>query len=517
MERRYLLIGAVGMVLTFCVAIPAFTDSDSDATTSIVTDENALFGAASDDPDDAAERGAGTGGDESGGSDLETSLFGGDNESDVDSGGDSGGLFTGGLIEEVNATSAIESNLLSTAGVEIGGRYSFSGSSSWTWTDPAALFENLIPDFDVVTAEEWRGLIAPDLEVFSIDFGTTLFFDARPDEDFRVFGKATVSYPFDSEGGAREFDEVISIEELFSDFNWNEALFFRGGKHTINWGVGYFFSPADLLNVTEIDPENPEADREGPLSLKTHFPFDAHNLYLYLIANDALAGDDNLLTWNEIGVAVKGEFVLGSTELGIGGLYQKDVAPSAMFTFSAPLWDVDLFGEAVLRYGSDKTFVVESAADSYPDDLFFHATAGFIVLYSFEAFDSSLNLAGQYSYNGEGYDDPDILKNPIVVGPLLESGALAVSDLLNSGKHYAAVSAGWNSLFGSDISLQLFWIHNFSDMSGYLSPTVSISFLDAFSLSMQTPIAYGDAGDEYSPTGESFTIRLAVGIGGGSF
>ena len=32
-----------------------------------------------------------------------------------------------------------------------------------------------------------------------------------------------------------------------------------------------------------------------------------------------------------------------------GGLYQKDIAPSAMITASFPLWDVDIFGEAELR------------------------------------------------------------------------------------------------------------------------------------------------------------------------
>ena len=58
-----------------------------------------------------------------------------------------------------------------------------------------------------------------------------------------------VSYPFDDQGGTREFDEVFHVSELFSDFQFRDTLFFRAGKQTINWGVGYFFSPADLLYI----------------------------------------------------------------------------------------------------------------------------------------------------------------------------------------------------------------------------------------------------------------------------
>ena len=454
--------------------LAAQTDTES----GIVTDEDALFGAtddsSSEDPTPS----------------LDESLFGED--------ADTGEPF----IDEVDLAVDITSALLTTQGVELGGRYGFSVDSSWTW-DPETIYD----DFS-----------NPEEESSVVDVNATLFFDARPSEDFRVFGKTTVSYPFDDQGGVREFDDVFHVDELFSDFTWKDRVYFRGGKHTINWGVGYFFSPADLLNITEINPEDPEAEREGPVSLKTHVPIDVHNLYLYLIANNIVAAD-------EVGVAAKMEFVIGSLETGIGGLYQKDASPSGMLTVSFLIWDIDFFGEAVLRYGSDRTFIEETdenllgvKAVTYDDTIFFNATAGFSFIYTFDEMDSSISAFGQYLYNGEGYENTAILTdNQAGVFALKENGDISFSDLLSPGLHYAAANVSWNSIFESDISLQGFWMHNFSDMSGSVSPSVSVELFDSIGLRAGIRYQYGEKGDEFSPFDDRLTAQLRLTLGGGNF
>ena len=90
--------------------------------------------------------------------------------------------------------------------------------------------------------------------------------------------------------------------------------FLRGGKHTIAWGVGYFFSLAGVLNLTAIDQEDPDAEREGPVSLRVNLPIDFHNLYLYVLADPADGGV-------QLAAAPKAEVVLGGTEIGIGTFY----------------------------------------------------------------------------------------------------------------------------------------------------------------------------------------------------
>ena len=165
-------------------AIPTTAIADAAGESGIVTDEDALFGEAADEET----------------SGFEEELFGEADDGDAT------------FIREGTSTAGIDTSLLVSESVEIGGKYSFSASSSWNIED--------FPDFTEGSA--------------SVDLSATLFFDARPSEDFRVFGETTISYPFDKGGGAREFDDVFHVDELFSDFNWNETFFFRGGKHTIN-------------------------------------------------------------------------------------------------------------------------------------------------------------------------------------------------------------------------------------------------------------------------------------------
>ena len=478
MKKQRQLIAFCMMILLAINITMVFAEEEQES--GISTDEDSLFG------DEISE----------------DDMFG----EDVDSDGE--------FIQEISADGPLKSDLLESVGVELGGRYHFAGEATWGWNSPSTFVkDDTSPDSGVAQI-----ISELDTDVASFDLGATVFFDARPDSNFRVFGKASLSYPFDDDGGDRQFDDNFQIDELFSDFNWDDILFFRGGKHTINWGVGYFFSPADLLNLTEIDPADPEAEREGPLSLKAQLPLAAHNFYLYFVAN-------RIETWDQIGIAGKAEFVVGPVELGIGALYQTAVAPSAMLTLSVPVWDIDFFGEAVLRYGSDRTFVEESdtallgvEAVTYEESFFSHATAGFSFFYTFEADDSSVFAVGQYLYNGEGYKNPQILLDyPVGVGALLELGDLTYIDLRNSGRHYAAVSAVWRDIFGTDFTLSGFWMHNFSDMSGYVAPSLSLLLFDSLEFFLSVPYYYGQAGEDLSPLGENLSISLGASFGNGSF
>lgn len=91
-----------------------------------------------------------------------------------------------------------------------------------------------------------EALLTPNTdEPFSVgltDLSTTLFLDARPSGEFRTFLKGDVSYSTDA-------GVSLELRELFADFDVDNQVFVRAGKQTVNWGVGYFFSPANLINL----------------------------------------------------------------------------------------------------------------------------------------------------------------------------------------------------------------------------------------------------------------------------
>ena len=109
-----------------------------------------------------------------------------------------------------------------------------------------------------------------------------------PEPTWRAFLKAKYAAQLGYETWPERSTESldISLHELFLDYTLWDRLYLRAGKQTVNWGVGYFFSPADVINIGRIDPFDAEAPREGPLALKAHYPMGSNNYYVYVIFED---------------------------------------------------------------------------------------------------------------------------------------------------------------------------------------------------------------------------------------
>jgi hypothetical protein len=496
--------------------------------------------------------------------------------------------------EEASADVGAADEFLLSDGVEFGGKFSGSLPSSWD-------YENLYTtDFDITDpAASMTPSVTADL-----------FFDARPNTNYRVFGKfgfttasgdaANVAalipeggFTFEQttdEDGNQTFQTIneedqdsndpdqttitqddvagddtstqlnISVKELFADFDWEDMFYFRFGKSMIKWGVGYFWSPSDVLNLTSINVEDPTADREGPISFKMHYPFDIHNAYLYLIA-------ENVEEPFDTAVAAKAEFVVGDTEFGIGAYYQRDLAPRAVGTVSTSIGDIAIFGEGVASWGSDRVFVRPSkdqsaAEDDLEDDLeivldtytvdeglFFSGTIGANYMYDFEDDGGSLMLIGQYYFNGEGYDGstPGLLEaaahlsqNAGDNGLTLPAGEqpegyedppeVGTGDISGSGQHYAGLMVSWSSILGSDAGFSMLTIANLTDLSGMVIPSFSFKLIDYLSMSAGMRLTFGEEGDEYTNpaalfglggadawAGPTMSFTLEFTVGGGSF
>ena len=406
---------------------------------------------------------------------VESDLFGGDGD-DLDSlfGDDSS------LVADVVETDIVLDELLLTneSGVVIGGNYAFSITPGWAWN---------------LEANTNRGS-------FSTNLQSEIYFDARPNTDIRVYGDARISYPFETaEDDSRGFDDIVAIGELFSDFTINDTIFIRAGKQTINWGVGYFFSPADLLNLAEIDPSDPDADLEGPVSVMINAPIEVDNFYGYLIV------PENTEDITDLAGAVKYEKVVGGTEIGIGGYYRDGQPPAGMLTVSTNIADISVFGEGVIQYGSDKGYLTGSLPTPViyenPDDVWYvSGTVGTMFSLSSDESDLGLSFVGQYFYNGEGYSGDDLIATP---------GG-------KSGLHYAA--ANLSVTLTDTISSRVFWYGNLSDGSGFVNPSLAWKPADYMGINVGLNYNYGGVdGGEFAPFGDMLSASLSLSFGGTGF
>jgi len=390
-------VPAAALLSVFLLAAAPLFSSDasgSDDASWAAADEEALFGGSSSGENEEPLFGGDSPGDadalfgeESSGSDDD--LFGGSDDllTEISSGESDSGSSGSGV-------SMADALLLNEQPVQIGGSFSFSISPGWGW---------------MFSEEE-------DIGGLQSSLSTKLFFDARPDSSIRVFGKFDVTPEIGSSEVISDGSSPFSVQELFSDFTIADSLFLRVGKQKLNWGTGYFFSPANLLNVTAIDPLNPELELIGPVSIKANLPVGPakmDNLYAYAIFPGSFIELDNLK------YAAKYEKVIGISEIGFGGTYTYGEYPTLMTTISTSIGDVSLFAEGV-------------AAIDDADSADFSGTAGGRYTWNADESDVSVTLAGQYFYNGNtGAED------------YRHNGAASLSAVLND-----------------EISLSGTWVHS---------------------------------------------------------
>lgn len=419
---------------------------------------------------------------------------------------------------------------LKSESVRVGGSYSGDAGLSWTWNNPwNAGFDPLSPDASTISAKP----------------SATIFFDARPEEDYRVHGSFKTAWPFRTSVEATRYTvgttssyattpstfnvPDIRVFELFADVSAGDRLFFRFGKSTIAWGVGYFWSPADVLNLQAIDLFDPEAQREGPVNFRAHFPVPGTmaNLYGYVIF------DQDAVDFETTALAAKAEVAFAGFEAGIGGWYRQDTAERAMATFSGSLGNFQLFGEAALSRGSAKTFATSikgtppyaetTATADQRETWYFSGTAGFL----YRDPDSNITAIGQYYYNGEGYADAD--RNALIdQAKAIIAASPASADLLNatlarflygSGRHYAALSVSRSELFTEDLSVSILAMANLSDFSGIVRPSLTWQAADHLSLGLAPMFVFGGEKAEYAllAGGPALTISLTAKLGSGSY
>lgn len=468
-------------------------------------------------------------------SDLENELFGGDEDTlisaeEASSENKSGLKFKADLEK---ATLSLESKKM-----RIGGSLSSSMGIDYAWVDPYSKKDDYLKSF-----KDGKG-------TFNTTLNGSLFFDARPNENLKLYGKFLFGFPFEkSLSGALAVPKNelppalqglfpngitapvsvngaanIKIQELYTDFSAKNIAFFRFGKHAVKWGTGYFYSPADVINISRIDPQDPTADREGGISLRTHIiiPKTQHNIWLYLLPPGQGDGKDGYDPRYTAGAA-KGEFVVGNWELGFGGWYKYEKAPRLITTVSGSIaGKVAVFGEGVFAWGSDYTYY---KADMSPytekSKPFFQATLGG----SYSNADTNTSIALQYFYNGFGYSNTDTAQDILSEAAVhiknkdyTHRSVFASGDILamgNIGQHYIALNISQNKLGTDKLNLNLFQQFAISELEGFSKLTFNWKIYKFASMSTGPSFSYPLSPS--SKTKGEVRYSLSFRLGGGTF
>jgi len=354
------------------------------------------------------------------------------------------------------------------------------------------------------------------------DVTATAYADLRASEFTRLYVGGTFTYkPKVSDLSTQTQEPNLALDELFVDTAIDRKVFFRMGKQRISWGVGNWYKPADVLSLAAVDPDNPTAAREGPYAFKVDTPFGKLNqATLYVVP--PLNGDMTSFSF-----AGKADVVVSNFELNFGAFGRTDMQakPRAMFMFTGAVGPFDVYGENVVAYGSDRTYVQSDGLGGYTTYTIdyvpvFQSTMGIKYNYA-DSNGLSFALHVQGYYNGTGYQDSSIV-GTVRGFTSAKKAALGVtsSDLVQAGMYYLAGSVSVGGRWGSgekltQWTLSDYALANFSDMSFRTKPSFALSIGDQGSkleMTLSALSTFGAAYSEYAPKGNTVTPDLEMTI-----
>jgi hypothetical protein len=348
-----------------------------------------------------------------------------------------------------------------------------------------------------------------------------VYFDARPNKRVRgfvlgrMFFDPTVPRAFAGIGG---FDTGmpglggasnptaqgprVVLDQMWLRFDIKHTVFVTAGRQHVKWGTARVWQPTDFLHVVKRNPLDVFDSRTGTSMLKLHVPWEERgwNFYAYGVTENAgpRVGD--------VAGAARAEIVLGASEIGLGGLFERHHKPRLAADVSFGLWDFDFYGEAALRYGSeiDRLIYAPDApipVGATPQQILDarypgvyrksgvkpQVTGGFT--YSRQYADKDVwTIGGEYFYNTLGYDDPGIYP-----------GLLAKSNLLSEpptffylGRQYAALFFLLPAPYSWDLTTFTFTtIGNLSDQSAISRLDFSYTLLTHLRFEAFVAVHYG--------------------------
>ena len=287
------------------------------------------------------------------------------------------------------------------------------------------------------SAVSWRDGEAARTFRLSLPNLLDTYLDARPNDRVRGYVLGRLAYdPTASQGAgllagdteldperpaasrdASQAEPQAFLDQLWVNFDIARTVFVTAGKQHVKWGVGRFWNPTDYLHPVRRDPLTLYDIRTGVNLVKAHLPWEARgwNFYGVALFEDVAGGRAAVSRAGDIGLGGRAELVFGTAELGADFVVQQGNRPRFGVDLSAGIWELDVYGEAALRRGTDvvRFREVDPAAEIVPlryapyesDDFAPQVTLGGSWSWKYNDEDV-LTVGAEYFYNQPGYDDP---------------------------------------------------------------------------------------------------------------
>ncbi len=286
-----------------------------------------------------------------------------------------------------------------------------------------------------------EGEIADD-ELFSSPNLADFYLDARPTDRLRAYVRGRFRYDPTVSDASRVFGQAlerdsITLDQLWLKFDIFEIAYLTIGQQAIRWGSGRLWNPTDFLHKQRRDPLAVFDERTGVNLVKVHFPIESLGWNFYAVADLDGVGNPE-----DIGAAVRGEFLFGETEIAVSGAWRDENPLRFGLDVTTGFWLIDLRVEVSLMHGLKTPFwggdylldfenleIALPTERSREDDWILQGVAGAEITFNYTDDDAAI-IGVEYFYNDTGY------KTNRLYSWLFAQGQL---DPLYVGRHYLAV------------------------------------------------------------------------------
>ncbi|MDP1828168.1 MAG: hypothetical protein Q8L48_33140 [Archangium sp.] len=304
----------------------------------------------------------------------------------------------------------------------------------------------------------------------------------------------------------------VFLDQLWLRFDIARKVYLTIGRQKVRWGVSRIWYPTDFLNSRPRDALNPFDVRLGVNAVKVHVPIESlgWNFYAYGLL-DGVDVSSTGLKLNQLGGALRGEFVLGPAEIGIAGVWQEGRRQRYALDISSAVGPIDLYAEAAFRDGQDFA-LFDFPADLTDENLLANignitskASPRVVVQVSggasfqFNYTDKNFAIVGvEYFYNPVGYESPIGYQvqtfAPSVLGKTLDP---MQSVALYQGKHNLAITLASPGIPGFDwITVALSNIIIINDPAALTRLDVIFRVLNFLSVQAFGSVFYGQPGGQ---------------------
>lgn len=346
-----------------------------------------------------------------------------------------------------------------------------------------------------------------------------VFLDARLPQDAKVFADLEAVYLSQNQ------ITQVALQELFFDFNFSRAIYFRTGKQVLQWGRCYLWNPTDLINIEKPHFIPKIGTREGAYGLKMHVPFGTTvNLYSFIDTG-------NVMDTEHTAAAVKAEFLLGNFEIAFSGWGKKGYHPVWGTDFSTRLLGLDTLGEVAVSQSEIQPraqveggrLVLRTSDQSWVPKVSLNFSRSFTP----GNFKDQLTVMVEGYYDRAGYagdvlaDATDYPFAQPVAGQagVTTHGTFQDFITLNHlyqpnyfSRAYVALFITYTQFLLTDMVLNANYIRNMVDGSGQASLGVTYTQLNSFTTGALAVFNLGGPDREYTFSDERGMLQLTLGI-----